>query len=415
MTETMFGLETEQVAFALDVATNGWALDDKRAGVRWGSEGESWVTLIANEERTPLTLDSVEVVEAGAFGNPVGFDGGLRAKFADTGGRIALTLAFWLRGHALQVYVVDGGPTLELFSVGMETGDDLLLPIRMGLLLQASQGEPFTKHLGTYEYEEGVHLAMTTLFKSGSALMATWGDPYVTVIVSREAGLLRTAFGLTKTARSLELHCLGPGDMHTVAAAYRARAEALGYRVTWDEKLKTRPQAARLFGASNVKLWTALARRIDENLMEQAVDIHWTFDEAAQIAEHLKRDLGMDDVLFHLGGWTRYGYDCKHPDNMPANPECGGNEGLIDCARRVQALGYLFCLHDNYQDMYRDAPSWDEKWLQKEADGSPHLGGVWLGGRAYYTCAREALKLAQRPENLPWRRQKRTDKARSIE
>ena len=50
----------------------------------------------------------------------------------------------------------------------------------------------------------------------------------------------------------------------------------------------------------------------------------------------------MSDVLFHLGGWTRYGYDCRHPDIMPANPECGGNEGLAECARRVQALGYTF-------------------------------------------------------------------------
>ena len=42
--------------------------------------------------------------------------------------------------------------------------------------------------------------------------------------------------------------------------------------------------------------------------------------------------------------------------------------------------------------MYRDAPSWDEAWLQKETDGSPHKGGVWLGGQAFYTCAREAVK-----------------------
>ena len=51
--------------------------------------------------------------------------------------------------------------------------------------------------------------------------------------------------------------------------------------------------------------------------------------------------------------------------------------------------------------MYRDAPSWDEYWVQKRADGSLFKGGVWLGGQAYYTCAREAIKLAQRPQNLP--------------
>ena len=29
-----------------------------------------------------------------------------------------------------------------------------------------------------------------------------------------------------------------------------------------------------------------------------------------------------------MGGWTHRGYDNQHPDILPANPECGGNEGL---------------------------------------------------------------------------------------
>ncbi len=175
-------------------------------------------------------------------------------------------------------------------------------------------------------------MAMAGLLKTGSALLVTWGDPYAALNVSHTApaqgGTLRLSLLLTKSARACELHCLGQGGLPVLASAYRQRAADLGYRVPWEEKLKTRPQAAKLFGACNVKLWTALARRIDKDMVEQSVDVKWTFDEAAQIAEHLKHDLALDDVLFHLGGWTRYGYDCKHPDNMPANPECGGNAGL---------------------------------------------------------------------------------------
>jgi hypothetical protein len=327
------------------------------------------------------------------------------------GQEVGLSAVFRLDGDALRVYLLAGPgvpfPTVQLFTTGLEAsaaqGGEALIPVRMGLLVQAT-GEPFTEQFGTYEYE-GAHMALAGLFRSGAALMASWGDPYVTLNLSRvvqgDAPFLRMGFTLAKTARSLQLRCLGKGDLSALAKAYRARAEALGYRVPWVEKRKERPQVDRLFGASNFKLWTALARRIDESLVEQSVDVRWTFDEVAQIAEHLRKDLELEGMLFHLGGWTRYGYDCKHPDIMPANPECGANEGLIDCARRVQACGYLFCLHDNVQDMYRDAPSWDECWLQKEADGSPHKGGVWLGGQAYYTCAREAVKLAQRPENLP--------------
>ena len=78
-----------------------------------------------------------------------------------------------------------------------------------------------------------------------------------------------------------------------------------------------------------------------------------------------------------MGGWIRRGYDNQHPDILPAAPECGGNEAFADCARRVRRLGYLFCLHDNYQDMYRDAPSWDENFLMKNPDGSLTRGGHW--------------------------------------
>jgi hypothetical protein len=90
----------------------------------------------------------------------------------------------------------------------------------------------------------------------------------------------------------------------------------------------------------------------------------------------------------------------RHPDNLPANPECGGNEALADAIRRIQKLGYVDCLHDNVQDMYRDARSWDPNFIEKRADGSLIVGGRWNGGRAYMVCAPKQLELAQRVQNL---------------
>ncbi len=109
----------------------------------------------------------------------------------------------------------------------------------------------------------------------------------------------------------------------------------------------------------------------------------------------------LDRCFFMIGGWTEGGYDCRHPDNLPANPECGGNEALADAVRRLQALNYVACLHDNVQDMYRDAKSWDPSFIEKHRDGSLIAGGRWLGGRAYMVCAPKQLELAQRPQNLP--------------
>lgn len=394
-------LENDLISFSLDSADNTWSLQDRRAWVRWGnSPDQPWLHLLVRGVELPLVLYKVKEE-----------DSALRARFMDLqGGESGLELVFRLVGPALHVYLVPEGPALpgvRLFSRGLEASADwdgaALLPIRMGLYIPAAGEAPFDLRLGTYEYE-GLHMAMAGLFKSGAALMAAWQDPYIALHAARTLGEqagLRLDFELSKTARSLELHCLGKGDYHTLAAAYRQRAVDLGYRIPWNEKLPQRPQAQRLFGAANFKLWTALARRVDEDLVEQSVEVMWTFAEAAQIAEHLKRDVQLDEVLFHLGGWTAYGYDCRHPDIMPANAECGGDAGLADCARRVKDCGYLFCLHDNVQDMYRDAPSWGEEWIQKKPDGSLTKGGIWLGGQAFYTCAREALKLAQRAQNLP--------------
>jgi hypothetical protein len=108
----------------------------------------------------------------------------------------------------------------------------------------------------------------------------------------------------------------------------------------------------------------------------------------------------MDRVLFILGGWIHRGYDNQHPDILPAAPECGGDAAFGDAARRIRQLGYVLSLHDNYQDIYRDSPSWDEKWVNKNPDGGLTKGGHWAGGIAYITCAKQAFELARRPQNL---------------
>jgi len=59
------------------------------------------------------------------------------------------------------------------------------------------------------------------------------------------------------------------------------------------------------------------------------------------------------------------------------------------------------CLHDNVQDMYADAKSFDLSFIEKDASGNPKQGGRWLGGRAWMVCAPKQLELAQRPQNLP--------------
>ncbi|MCX7886096.1 MAG: DUF5696 domain-containing protein, partial [Verrucomicrobiae bacterium] len=282
----------------------------------------------------------------------------------------------------------DTNTPVALPSVTAAGNGYVVVPVREGLLVPADPKRKFTHRFGTYDYE-GCHMRMIGLVEDGHAALVTWDDLYAVVELRNSPEALAT----TLSAKSFRVEFLGKGDYVAIAQAYRRVARRKGFAD------RIHPE---LVGTSNVKLWQTLARSMnEESTKEEWVRVNWTFDEAAQIAEHLKRDLKLDKVLFILGGWIHRGYDNQHPDILPAAPECGGNAALADCSRRVRKLGYLFCLHDNYQDMYRDAPSWNEDFLQKRRDGTPAKGGRWAGGRAYLTCAQKAVELAKRPQNLP--------------
>jgi hypothetical protein len=286
----------------------------------------------------------------------------------------------------------------------------VIVPVREGLLVPADSGMAFTHRFDTYAYE-GCHMQMLGVVQNGAATLVTWQDPYVaaelkSVLHTNETSgthqRLSPSLVLSKSARTFRVQFLGKGDYVTIAKAYRQVALERGWLVTWDQKLKGHPERAKLFGAANIKLWSTLDRRMNEDsTKEEAVHVNWTFDEAAQVAEHLKNDLKLNKVLFTIGGWIHRGYDNQHPDILPTAPECGGDRAFSNCAKRVMDLGYLFCLHDNYQDIYRDSPSWDEKLIMKTEDGKLARGGHWAGGLAFLTCSQMAAGLAQRPQNLP--------------
>ena len=388
----------------IDGKTGQWSLLDKASGVRWPTE------------------------RAAGPGAAEGLKGGFHSV-ETTGDKARLANE---SGAAVTFALVGGGRGLEIRYEGKDLGDvrvlqdaltvtdrqqgAVIVPCREGLLIPADSRVAFKQTFGTSDYE-GCHMNMLGVLKSGSALVVSWDDAYVWAEVHRailelskigqpgrelQRPLLVTALSLRRTARSFRLTPLGKGDWNTIAAGYRRIAEEKHLAVTLREKIRRDPHAALLAGAANVKLWTCLARRMnEESTKEESVKVRWTFDEAAQIAEHLHKDLGIARCLFILGGWTEGGYDCRHPDNLPANPECGGNEKLAAAIRRIQALGYVASLHDNYQDMYRDAKSWNPAMIEKRADGSLIQGGRWLGGRAYMVCAPKQVELAMRPQNLP--------------
>lgn len=395
-------LTSDVMTVTVDVKTGAWAMRDMRSGVQWPSEGMA----SAGSAKALADGFSTYDITIGEEGKPVRID-----LIMKNGPRVSLIL-------------VDGGQSLEIGYAGEALGDVRLfedalaitdteggyavVPCREGLLFRADSGRSFKRTFGTSDYE-GCHMNMLGFVKRKSALILDWDDAYVfpelQSILPQTGPVkqrLTTSVSLRRSARTIRVTPLGKGDWNTIATGYRRIAERKKLAVTMAAKTRREPHAALLSGAANVKLWTCLARRMNEDsTAEESVKVRWTFDEAARIAEHLHNDLAIEKCLFVIGGWTEGGYDCRHPDALPANGECGGNDALADAVRRIQNLGYVAAFHDNYQDMYADAKSWDPAMLEKDTDGNIRKGGRWLGGRAYMVCAPKQLELAQRPQNLP--------------
>ncbi|HEX7434448.1 MAG TPA: DUF5696 domain-containing protein, partial [Anaerolineaceae bacterium] len=410
-------LSTSTLRFSMSPANGAYQITDRRTETVWQSNpfqarfGE--VALKVDGKVTSAALNHCVIQRKGnsliATFDPLTNQPSAAIRVTIEPGSTAGSLNFHYEADAS--LAVENVRLLDqaLWTTDLEKGY-VVMPVREGLLIPADSGLSFTHRFDTYAYE-GCHMTMAGIVKRNATALITWNDPYTAVEIKSERSqtdqdaarqILATSVILRKSSRSFQIQFCGRGDYVTLAQAYQTGAQARNWRVPWSEKLKQHPEDAKLFGASNIKLWSMLTRTMSEDsTKELSMKVNWTFDEAAQVAEHFKNDLKIDRCLFTVGGWIHRGYDNQHPDILPAAPECGGDTALADCSRRVRSLGYLFCLHDNYQDIYRDSPSWNEDYIMKNPDGSLSRGGHWAGGMAYLTCAPKALELARRPQNLP--------------
>ncbi len=83
------------------------------------------------------------------------------------------------------------------------------------------------------------------------------------------------------------------------------------------------------------------------------------------------KDNGVDHLAIISHVWQRYGYDVQLPDHIPPNPAFGGREGMELFAQAANDCGYVWSLHENYIDLYPDAPSYEPSARVLRADGSP--------------------------------------------
>ena len=417
-------IDRPEFRFTVDPAKGAFGLLDKRSSVLWTSHPDT-DQLADVELRGPDGVRNVPLrAPAEVRETDAGFVLGYRVPAGGDGARLEIDLAFEAVSgphSGLRVVcrrqsgAVDGcsirSVTLFEGAFGVTDADEgyCVLPFRLGEMLPAS-GLPQVRRFATHSQTS---LAMCGAVRRGSALLVSWKSPDVRLDVTTSwpdhpavpgRVMNSLSFVLAEEAGEITIYPLGSGGYVEIGKAYRPVARANGWLETWAEKRKAFPQVDRMFGAADFKPFV-LSRTIPGSRFNTSgrdqVSLMYTFEEAALNAEHLARDLGIDQAMYVLAGWIHRGYDNQHPDILPAAPECGGDAGLAECARRVRDAGFLFGLHDNYQDMYEDAPSWDESCLNKLPNGVSKKGGNWAGGQAWQVCAVKQVELARRPQNLP--------------
>ena len=121
---------------------------------------------------------------------------------------------------------------------------------------------------------------------------------------------------------------------------------------------------------------------------------NWSAKEVFDTA-HQK---GFDRVCIFNTGWNNKGFDSGYPSRFPPNPERGSEADFTAAAEYGRKLsdGYIFSVHDNYKDVYRNSDEFSPEELITTIDGIKLKGGIWRGGRCFIICGRETLKYAKR-------------------
>ena len=410
---------TEYWELSVGVGRAAFELEDLRSGVLWTStplhDRLGMVHVRSGDDFRTVPIDHIDsVCEDG---------GGLRIAtgIEVPGSDAELTLE-------LLVDPVEGGTGLSLsWRAGREDGGIIdsvtlldqafwtsdiergavVLPQWLGELESAERALPSRREY----YSNDISMQMAGVLKQGSALLFTWTD-HGAVLTSHAnihdhpsiAGraIRSVSLQLHREDPSVEIFPLGIGNYVDVARAYRPIAERRGYRATWSRKRSSDERVALMEGAPVFRL-EGLVRiatgTLKDDHPDEDVECLHTFGEVASCARHWREELEIDRAQILLGGWNLHGYDSGHPDILPANPQCGGDEGLAECAASVRELGYLFGLHDNYQDIYPDSPSWDPELVGLDEEGEMRAGGLWAGGQSWMVCT--SLQLGFARQNLP--------------
>jgi len=304
-------LENPGVRLEFDPATASARLIDKKTGEAWPLGAPR---LVAPDKSTlPLHLSGGVTVRGGVLTYRIQEGVEFQCKLAANPPAIDYSFDN-LPESIAEIRILDA-------ALPLEPGADnyYAIPNRLGILLLPEGEKPYTRRFPAYS-GSGYSMAMFGAVDHGSALLATWQDPYTEILadyaVSPERRL-SLSLALRRSARTVRLQPLGRGGYVEIAQAYRPVARQHGYLKTLAEKVRENPNVARFFGAADFKPF-AFTRNVPNTRWNQSdqerLRISFSFQECADLAEHFAKDLGIDRALLVLNGWINGGYMVLEPE-----------------------------------------------------------------------------------------------------
>ena len=303
----------------------------------------------------------------------------------------------------------------DLMAMDSNEKGTALLPCGYGSLYRFPRADSFSIRYG---YGSGYTTMVTGgLFRENGAGVAFYSsypwDFFPVFTVNQRKG--RSGFDFTfeneaelgNEPHDIHFKAFAAGESYNeMAKWYRGVLKRRGQFKTYAQKIAESPEAEKLVGSVIWKhnvystetspkphSYSLYISRQDGNQYE-GLPNDWTAKEVFDTA----KAAGFDRVCVYNTGWNRFGYDSGYPTRLPPNPERGTAEQFTAMADYARSLsdGYIYSVHDNYIDMYRNSP--EDFWpdVIRTIDGGYLRGGIWRGGRARILCTKQAMKYARR-------------------
>ncbi len=181
------------------------------------------------------------------------------------------------------------------------------------------------------------------------------------------------------------------GNYVAMAKAYRKIAQENGTFRSTADKITETPKLAKLIGSP---IFHVTARQYDARRGSDA--LFTPYAELIRKFERIQKEFGLEKAYIHVDGIGYRGYDNLEPDQVPVGEKAGGKEGLkkfLDFARKND---YVLVYHQQYRDMYLDAPSYNKDLLLQREDGTHHVEDTWAGGANALVCTTRSLDYVKR-------------------